>query len=418
MKKLKILILSDYAYAKGGAEKVAITTATGFAEKGHEVKYFSAVGPACKQLMNSKIREVICLGQKDILDNPNKINALLSGIYNWKAVKRLKILFKAWVPDIVHIHSLSKALSWAVINIIHSYNIPIIYTLHDYGLVCPNMGLYNFKAGKNCDLYKPNDRFKCLMTNCDKRNYAQKLWRWVRFMINIYVFKVAKKIDGFIAVSNFIGNLIKNNLKTNKPIKVIYNPLEEIDKNTNNNSYKGKNQFLYVGRLSKEKGIELLLEAVEEIDAQLVIIGDGELMGYCKEFSKKLGKGRIKIMGYQDKSIIEKEMKKSIALVLPSKCMEPAPLVLNEAAINGLPSVVPDHGSSIEFINNEKDGLYFRAGDVNSLREKLQMLKHNPLLTKKLGENAKEKMVIRNHNLNEYLSNVLKFYLDIMNVKI
>jgi glycosyltransferase involved in cell wall biosynthesis len=419
MEKLKILILSDYAYIKGGAEKVAIITATGFAEKGYEVKYFSAVGPVCKQLKDSKVKEVICLGQKDILDNPNKIQAMFSGIYNREAAKRLKMLFKSWIPDIVHIHSLSKALSWAVINVIHSYNIPIIYTLHDYGLICPNMGIYNFKAGKNCDLYKPNNRFKCLVTNCDKRNYAQKLWRWTRFIINIYIFRVVKKIDGFIAVSNFIGNLIEDNLRMASPIRVIYNPIEVIGKNSSiEKFYESRNQFLYAGRLSEEKGIELLLEAVKEIEAQLVIIGDGELLEYCRQFSKQLGNEKIKVMGYQNKDIIEKEMEKSIALVLPSKWMEPAPLVLNEAAAKGLATVVPDHGSSLEFVEDKINGLYFAAGNPKSLTEKLKILEQDPPLAKKLGENAKEKLLKSNYNINTYISSVLKFYLDIMQARI
>ena len=419
MEKLKILILSDYAYVKGGAEKVAISTATGFAQIGYEVKYFSAVGPVGEQLMNSKVQEVICLGQKDILDNPRKIQALFSGIYNREAVKRLKKLFKAWSPDIVHIHSLSKALSWAVINVIHAHNIPIIYTLHDYSLLCPNMGIYNFKADINCDLFKPNTRFQCLLTNCDKRNYAQKLWRWARFIINIYVFRIASKIDGFIAVSNFIKNLVEDNLRTNKPIRVIYNPAEEFEKSSYFKDASNKrSQFLYVGRLSKEKGVELLLEVAKEIDAPLVIIGDGELMAYCRAVSNQLDQGRIKILGYQDKDKIEEEMKGSIALVLPSKCREPAPLVLNEAAAHGLASIVPDQGSSAEFVDDRINGLYFKAGDLSSLKEKLKMLEQNLPLAKRLGEKAKEKFEESDYTLTTYLDDVLEFYLDIKNVKI
>jgi glycosyltransferase involved in cell wall biosynthesis len=140
MKKLKILILSDYAFAKGGAEKVAITSSTGLAGKGHEVVFFSAVGPVDDELLKTDLKELICLNQKDILDNPNRLNAVLSGIYNWKAIRRLKRLFSRWIPDIAHIHGVSKALSWAPINLINYYKIPIVYTLHDYGLICPNLG--------------------------------------------------------------------------------------------------------------------------------------------------------------------------------------------------------------------------------------------------------------------------------------
>jgi len=421
MKKLKILILSDYAYIKGGAEKVAIVTATGLAEKGHEVIYFSAVGPVCKQLLNSPIKDIVCLNQKDILDNPNKLNAMISGIYNRKAVKRLKELFSTWIPDVVHIHSMSKALSWAPINTVHSYKIPIVYTLHNYGRICPNLGIYNYKTEKNCDLYKPGNMVKCLLTNCDKRNYLQKLWRWGRFcIINRNIFKVDKKISGFIAVSNFIEKVIKENLNLVKPIKVISNPIEKLERNNyvNEKATENINQLLYVGRLSREKGIDLLLEAIKEVDTKLVIIGDGELLQYCKTVSKKLGKNKVKILGYQNKDVITREMKKSLALVLPSRCMEPAPLVLGEAAINMLPSVVANHGGLAEFINDKVNGLYFKAGDVNSLENALNKIVNSPSYSKQLGRKAKDMMGKYNYDAITYLDNVERFYLDIINGKI
>ena len=164
----------------------------------------------------------------DILDNPNRFNAVLSGIYNWQAVKRLKKLLSEWIPDIVHIHSVSKSLSWAPINAIYSHNIPIVYTLHDYGLICPNLGIYNFKTNKNCKYYKPACMLKCLLTDCDKKNFAQKLWRWLRYFVTRYFFKVNKKIDAYIAVSNFVGKMVKENLASNKPFKVVYNPIERV----------------------------------------------------------------------------------------------------------------------------------------------------------------------------------------------
>ena len=165
MKKLKILVLSDYAFTKGGAEKVAILSACGLVDRGNEVVFFSAVGPIDKDLKNKQFKEIICLNQKDILDEPNKLKSVFFGTYNFNAVRNLKQLFSRWQPDIVHLHGLSKALSWAVINTVFSYKIPIVYTLHDYGLVCPNLGIYDFRRAKVCQYYKRGYGFKCLVTN-------------------------------------------------------------------------------------------------------------------------------------------------------------------------------------------------------------------------------------------------------------
>src|SRR5665647_972498 len=198
MEKIKILVLSDYAFVKGGAEKVSIVSAIGLAERGHEVVFFSAVGPVDKSLSDSKIKEIICLGQYDILYNPNKLKAMILGINNVAANKKLKELLVRWKPDLVHIHGVSKALSWSVFNIIYSYRIPIVYTLHDYGLVCANLGIYNFKIEEVCRYYQPGFGLKCFLSNCDKRNYFQKLWRWSRYKWTIIFYRIDKTVNGYI----------------------------------------------------------------------------------------------------------------------------------------------------------------------------------------------------------------------------
>lgn len=417
MKKLKILVLSDYAFTKGGAEKVAISSACGLVDRGNEVVFFSAVGPIDKDLKNKQFKEIICLNQKDILDEPNKLKSVFFGIYNLNAVRNLKRLFSRWRPDIVHLHGLSKALSWAVINTVFSYKIPIVYTLHDYGLVCPNLGIYDFRRAKVCEYYKRGYSFKCLVTNCDKRNYIQKLWRWQRFFINRHIFKINKKISGYIAVSNFIKELIESNIKINSTIKIIYNPVQKFNINNINikqSFTKEKVIFLFVGRLSEEKGIDLLLEAISKVNAILYIIGDGELMGKCLEESKKSAKNKINVLGYKEKETIEEYMKKSDFLVLPSKCMEPAPLVIGEAASNFLPSIVANHGSLKEFVDDGINGYYFLAGNVESLVKVMNRIISDPALSKMLGKNAKEIIKKFSFDMSSHLDQLEKYYLDII----
>lgn len=415
---MKILVFNDYAYVEGGAERVAISSAIGLSQKGHEVVFFSAVGPIDDELQEAGLKEVICLNQKDILHNPNKFIAMISGIYNWRAVRRLKKLFSYWVPDIAHIHGVSKALSWAPINLIYSYKIPIIYTLHDYGLLCPNLGIYNFKTKKVCEYYKPGYEFKCMIENCDKRSYAQKIWRWLRYYIVKNIFKINKKVNGYVSVSNFIGELAREYLADGKPIRFIYNPIEineNILKKCENIERKGIN-FLYVGRLSVEKGIDLLLNVMSEVDANLTIIGDGELMNICMDCAQRLGKEKIRILGFQNRKRIFAEMQKSSALILPSIWMEPAPLVMAEAAYNCLPSIVADHGGLVEFVKDGINGLHFKAGSKESLRESMEIIIKNPPLSRKLGRKARKIMDESGLRIDDHLKQLEKYYTDILEI--
>lgn len=414
VRKLKILVLSDYAFTKGGAERVAILSSTGLAGRGHEVVFFSAVGPVCKDLKEAPIKDIICLGQKDILDNPDKINAMFSGIYNRQAVAGLKKLLAEWKPDIVHMHGLSKALSWATVNIIHRFNIPIIYTLHDYGLLCPNLGIYDFKSDKNCELYKPGCLGKCFLTDCDKRSYGQKLWRWLRFYISTRLFKTAGKVNAFIAVSKFIKELIIKDPNIKAPVWAIYNPIENVESNAParlaSGTRTGEVKFLYVGRLSPEKGIDLLLDAMKEVKGRLVIIGDGELRPLCQERSRELGDDRIEVMGYQDKEVVADQMSASNVLVLPSRCKEPAPLVIGEAAYHCLPVLVADHGGLAEFIQDGENGLYFKAGDLDSLIGMMKKSAEDPGLLDHLGKNASKIIKEMGLDLETHLDRIEKLY--------
>ena len=420
---MKILIINDYAYIEGGAGKVAISSAIGLADKGHEVVYFSAVGPMSDELKKSNIKKIICLDQKDILTNKNKIYAMLSGIRNIAAINKLKELLSKWNPDISHIHGVSKALSWAVIDYIFKRQIPVIYSLHDFGLLCPNMGLYDFKNCRQCSLYKSKTYFKCLVTDCDKRSYTQKLWRWIRFFYTRNFIRVRRKISGYIAVSFFIADFFKKYLNPGSRIKVIYNPIEPIDENDFKQKIYVKDfndnltTFLFVGRLSTEKGIDLLLKAITEVDARLIIIGDGELFDDCLRMSDSLEKNKVTVYKWQSEEKKIEFILNSDMLVLPSLVMETAGIALLEAKKYGTAAIVSDIGAFKEFIKDNEDGLFFQAGSKDSLINAMNKIIKNPGLAAELGNNARINFKNYNGSINEHTECLLRFYNEVIGFK-
>ena len=413
---MKILILNDYSFIEGGAGKVAIKSAVGLAEKGHEVIFFSAVGPVSDLLSNSSISKVICLNQKDILTNPSKLKSIFSGIYNKKAVDRLKNLLSEWKPDIAHFHGVSKALSWVPIKIINSYKIPSVYTLHDFGLLCPNMGLYNFKTEKPCDLYENGKAVKCLFTNCDKRSYLQKLWRYFRFHYTKDILRIYSKIDGFAAVSNFVKEMFGRYLPADKEIRVINNPVNKIDKTIAAKiTQKHKTTFLYVGRLSAEKGLDLLLSAIREVDANLVIIGEGEILSLVKKTACQLGNQKINILGWLDEQKMDEQIQSCDDIILPSKVMETAGIVVLEAARLMKSSIVANQGGPLDFVKDNLNGILFEAGTKNSLISAMQKYIDDPLLSDKLGKNAQASFENFGFSTEYHIRELESFYIKIIN---
>ena len=418
---MKILVFNDYAYVEGGAGKVAIESAKELAEKGHEVIFFSAVGPVSKELSESKIKKIICLGQRDLLNSSNKLDSIISGINNSQAVKKFKELLSEWKPDIAHFHGVSKALSWIPISMANSYNIPTVYTLHDFGLLCPNMALYDFKAEKQCFFYEDGKALKCLLTNCDKRNYPQKLWRYFRFHYTKDVLKIYKKIDGFIAVSNSVKEIYKNFIPSSKEIRVINNPIKDIDSNAISKTvFKTQNYlttFLYIGRLSAEKGIDLLLEAIKEVDAKLIIVGSGEMDKLCRDTKSKIDKEKIEILGWLDEDKIHNLMTQCDAVILPSKAKETSGIIIKEAAGYYLPSIVPDQGGVMEFVADGINGLYFKSGNKSSLVKAMQRFVDDSALSKKLGAEARKSYEGYYSEASKYVEYLEEFYKEIIKNK-
>ena len=147
---MKIIVLSDFAFINGGNAKVALQTSVDLAKQGYDVTLFAGAGPIADFLKNISNLEVICLNQYDILSDPNRIRAIINGLWNFKARKAFKCLLKTFNREdtIIHIHSCSKVLSSSCVQVANKMGFKIIYHLHDYGIACPNMGFYNYK--KDC----------------------------------------------------------------------------------------------------------------------------------------------------------------------------------------------------------------------------------------------------------------------------
>ena len=367
MKKIQnIIVVYDYAYVNGGAAKVAIQSAISLSEAGYTVYYYAAVGPVCDELMQSNVK-VSCLGIKDInTDNPLKV--LWNGIWNFEVEKDFdEFLSKFSINStIIHFHGWTKALSVAPIKVADKKRFHIAITLHDYFAVCPNGGFYNYQENKLCK-YKAMS-LKCLACNCDKRSYFQKWWRCVRQSVQDFYVKRNENIH-YISISGVNENLIRPYVKSEKFYRVD-NPVE-MSMNKKRNAEK-EDYFLYVGRVSEEKGAELFCEAItqlkkSDVTARGIILGDGPLYEQLKAKY-----ANVEFTGWLPSEEVQTYMESARCLVFPSKCYEGAPLTIIEAMSVGLPCIVSDCTSATEVIVDGYNGFVFRSNDVNILVNKMQ----------------------------------------------
>ncbi len=354
-----VIVICDVGTANGGAANVAIQSAIGLSKMGLNVILFSSVGPVDKKLQDAGVK-VVCLYQKDVLSESNRIKAMFQGIWNVNAYEKFNKLLSEFNPNdtIIHSHVLIKALSSSIWAVIAKYNYRVFVTLHDYFLFCPNGGLYNYRKSRICELKASS--FKCYYTNCDSRKYSHKVWRDIRQIVQKTMFSRISKLY-FISISSlnkqicypYLSKYASGWYELQNPIELNQTSPVQIE---NNNSY------LFMGRLSPEKGLDLFCEAISKLKLNGIVLGDGEL----KE-KYELQYPNIKFVGWVVGEEKIKYIKQCKALVFPSRWYEGAPLTIVELKSYGIPCIVPDKCAASEEIEDKITGLIFKTGDLDSL---------------------------------------------------
>lgn len=408
MTKVKtVVIINDFDYTNGGAAKVAINTAELLSEKGIEVYLFSATNKHTDN--NSKIK-YISTNQEEALKDKNKIRGFFNGLYNFKAKKELMKLLDTLDKEttIIHIHGWMKALSSSIFSAIHKKNFKFVVTFHDYFSLCPNGGFFNYRTNKICNL-KPLS-WKCIKCNCDSRNYIFKLYRILRQFIQNKIVKINDKIKYVISISNFSHNILKVGIRKDAIVEKIENPIE-VEPQKERIKVENNQYYLYVGRVSKEKGVNLFCEAISKLNLKGIVVGDGN--------QKELLKSKypnIEFVGWKNTNEVQNYMKKARALIFPSVWYEGAPLTPMEANALGLPCISSDCCAAIENIDNNKNGIIFNVNKIESLEQAIITAQNDKFL-EKISNGCYNKFWKYNNEKLKYEKSVLSFFERVLNNK-
>lgn len=405
MELKNIVIINDYSYVDGGASEVAIMSAVKLSQMGLNVILFSAVLPVDVRLTNSNVK-VININQYDILNNPNRLSAFIQGIWNKKSEIEFGKLLKTLSIEntVIHVHTWTKALSSSVINVAIKRKFKVILTLHEYFTVCPNGGFFNYNTEKICHL-KPMS-IRCALSNCDYRHYYHKIWRMLRqynqmkkglvptgIKNYIYISELSKKVLTPFLPSGANYYYVKDpvDIKADKPVDVIKN-----------------NTFVYIGRLSKEKGCLLFAEAARKLNIKAVFIGDGALK---REITQIYPKARV--TGWLNKNEVNTELKNARALIFPSLWYETLGLTALEAQVNGVPVIVSDTCAAREIVKDGKTGLWFKRNNLQDLQEKIKLMLDDKK-AEYFGKNAFNEYLNNDYGIDNHVMQIKKVYEDIL----
>ena len=361
-----IVVASDHAFINGGLAKVAIESAIGLASRGHRVFYFAAVAPIEPRLQEAGVN-VICLDQPDLLNDPSVLRAAGRGIWNREAASALKALLATLDPaqTILHVHGWAKALSPSIGRVIGQFAIPTVITIHEYFLACPNGAFFNYRQQANCPLDPLS--FACISTNCDVRAYGHKAFRVIRQGALWWLGGMPGEIRHFICISQLQRKVIERYLPAEANIYSVANPIAVEDQGAC--GAENNDTFLFVGRLSAEKGAVLFAEAARRTGLKAVFVGDGGEAAHIRAILPD-----AEFRGWLPPEKVLDAMRTARALVFPSLWYECQPLTTYEALANGLPVIVSDNCAGREAVRNEENGFWFKSGDIDGLAHAMRRL--------------------------------------------
>ncbi len=361
---MHILIVADHAWNNGGQSKVAIESALGLASRGHNVTYFAAVGPADSRLATAGI-DVVCLGQSDINTMQSKWSFLQQILWNRPAAERLAQVIAQLDPadSVIHVHAWAKAVSPSIGAILKASATPCVYTMHEFFLVCPNGGFYDYQKAEPC--HRTPMSISCLTTHCDSKTRARKAVRVARQVL-VDRGGLRQALSRVIMISQLQDEASRPFMRDGVIYHHVSNPIDIADPGPK--AGPGED-FVFAGRLSREKGIEHFCNAARIAGISPVIAGDGPMMD---ELKSRFPEARF--LGWQKPEQVRALLRGARALVFPSVWYEGQPLTVYEALASGTPVIVSDVCAGREAITDGDNGFWFKSADTASLAEKVSQL--------------------------------------------
>ena len=336
-RNINVIIVQDFGFILGGAQRVAIDEAIALSIEGYGVTYFCGVGPVDPRLEKACER-VVCLHDQELNKMlgsvKNKLNGAMKGLWNRKAQRAFSELLDQFDPSntIVHFHSWSQVLSASPFRETAVRKLKTLITCHDYEIACPGRIYYDF--GK-CELCQHAAMTRgCYLENCDKRGRIQKIYRLLRQRI---LLNLLKRNDlSLIYLNELSKNIVSKDFHINCDGFVIQNLVDipqPRDITPQNNR-----KYIFIGRDSPEKGIDFFCEAVSRANVEATIIGVSD-----ESEERKRKYPTVSFIGWVSPDEMDRHIADARCLIVSSQWVETGPLTVPETQCGYfLPCIVPN----------------------------------------------------------------------------
>lgn len=383
---MKVLLINNCHFRRGGSEAVYFGTADLLRRMGHDVVFFS--------MEDDRNIHTDC--PEYFVERGGKLSQMKDYFSNAKAARMLEQILAKETPDIAHVHLFFGGISPSIFSVLHRHGVPIVHTVHDYRMVCP---AYTFRNGQGevCEKCKGGKFVECFKGRCSKGSAVQSVLMATEIYYRNRKWHPAKELDGIIYVSNFAKQKHEEFDDKFKKTKnaVLYNFTTVGEKYQP--VVKDGGYFLYYGRLSHEKGIETLIETFSRHpELKLMVVGTGP----NEQELRRKNYPNINFLGYKNGSDLYNIVRNARFVCVPSEWYENNPMTIVEAYSMGVPVIGANIGGIPEIIKEGETGFLFKSGDGNSLdcilrqsilipEQKYTLLKRNALRFAEVHFNSK-----------------------------
>ena len=397
---MKILMINKFLHPNGGSETYIFKLGAYLQSMGHEVQYFGMEleGRCVGNRVNAYTSDMDFHGGSKLA----KLTYPIKTIYSSEARRKLRLVLEDFQPDVCHLNNFNYQLTPSILLEIAQWKkaghpCRVVFTAHDYQLVCPNHMCSNPNTGENCEKCLGGHFGNCTKGRCIHGSLAKSavgtleaaLWNGCG---------VYKHIDTMICCSEFLKTKMDSNPLFAKKTLALHNFVDKAEKR----EVEKQDYVLYFGRFSREKGIGTLIQAARELpEIPFVFAGTGPLEGEIA------GVPNIKNVGFQRGQALETLIRQARFSVYPSQWYENCPFSVMESKLYGTPVLGADIGGIPELIEEGKTGELFESGNEVQLKEKIKMLWENRDLTARYSENCAH---IRFDDVDTYTEKLLKLY--------
>ena len=383
---MRVLICNSFFYRRGGAETYAFALAELLRSHGHEVLFFAMQHP--ENLQSDQQQFFV-----DYIDYPtinsnktlsNSLTVLRRSIWYSEARRRISRLIEAERPDIVHLQNIHAHITPSIIPEIRRSGIPIVWTLHDFKLICPENSFYSID--RICEECRGGRFYRCAVNRCKKKSLGASTMAALEAYTHTAL-NVCRHVDRFISPSIFLKEKFEEFGWTQSRIEFVRNFLPDLGEP----HLGGRGYGVFTGMLREVKGLATLLDALKKAgDPRFYIAGDGSMRDLLNQQAKTLGLRNLEFLGHLDKTRLSKLVKDAEYAVVPSEWFENCPYAVLELMAAGKPVIVSNHGGLTELIEHQRTGLLFEPKNSDQLAEAIRTLVDDPEMGRRLGSAARQ----------------------------